>query len=339
MPRRVFLVLCALVLASVQAHAQMLPGRGPGFRPGFQFFGNVVYDADFTTGTYSAGPPTITRASPGYAADSAGAYTSFAADTLRRTNAGATVEPTDTSIVRNNSMQGAAAGSPGTFPSFWTSGVNGSGLVWSVAGLGVESGIDYIDLRLSGSASSASEAFVFFEVNATTGIAAQNQLWTESAFIRQSAGTLTNVNALRLRQNTNTGSFTGGDFRASLGASSIGLNRQAYSLTLADAATNYVRPMMVVGHNAGAVDITLRVGWPHLSQAARALSPIRTTSGAVTRQADVVTLPVAGVGRVVITYDDGGTQVFTGIPTGTPWTIPAANLNRSAIRRLTGYAS
>jgi hypothetical protein len=69
--------------------------------------------------------------------------------------------------------------------------------------------------------------------------------------------------------------------------------------------------------NASAVDITLRIGWPQLELGAFVTSPIRTTTVAVTRAADVVTIAgfgtwfTAGAGTIFADGIAHATQVLT----------------------------
>jgi hypothetical protein len=76
------------------------------------------------------------------------------------------------------------------------------------------------------------------------------------------------------------------------------------------------------------VDFTLRIGWPQLEQstAGAPSSPIRTTSAAVTRAADVVTAPVAGISTAATLFAQGtpltplsnaSNQVLAGLSDGT----------------------
>jgi len=59
------------------------------------------------------------------------------------------LEPQRTNSIRNSSMVGAVAGSPGTLPTNWTR-QNSSGLTQTVVGVGVENGLQYVDINLSG---------------------------------------------------------------------------------------------------------------------------------------------------------------------------------------------
>src|SRR4029453_13755505 len=77
----------------------------------------AAVDLDFQHGRYFGAPLAsivVSRASVGYANDSVGAWTAFGPNVLRRTDNGILVEESRTNGIRNNSMQGAAAGTVGS---------------------------------------------------------------------------------------------------------------------------------------------------------------------------------------------------------------------------------
>ena len=52
--------------------------------------------------------------------------------------------------------------SVGTSPTNWTP-INRSGLTWSIAGTGIDSGVYYVDIRLSGTSNATSSPTFTFE--------------------------------------------------------------------------------------------------------------------------------------------------------------------------------
>jgi hypothetical protein len=78
----------------------------------------------------------------------AAGWWSFASNLPRITNQGLLVEEARTNSIRNNSMQGAVAGTPGTLPTNWSES-RAAGLTQTVVGTGTQNGIDYIDIRLN----------------------------------------------------------------------------------------------------------------------------------------------------------------------------------------------
>src|SRR5262245_29452638 len=155
-------------------------------------FNNATIDLDFVNNRYF-GPAQIacSRASVGYASDAGGTWLSFANNVARITNKGLLIEESRTNGIRNNSMQGAAAGTPGTLPTNWTYLVT-NGLSIQVVGTGTELGVDYADLRIFGTPSATGDVRLAFEGN--TQIAASvGQTWAQSAFIKVTAGSLANI--------------------------------------------------------------------------------------------------------------------------------------------------
>jgi hypothetical protein len=198
-----------------------------------------------------------------------------------------------TNEIRNNSMQGASA--PSTFPTFWN-GANSAGCSWSVVGTGTEDGIEYIDIRISGTAGSGFPQYTF--ESSTAIVATSGQAWTASMFCYLVSGSLTGINSTRLmiREGTSggTGTVSTDSTFTSNDTTDLKAARRTHTVASTDASTQRVTARLEVREAAsGAVDATFRIGWPQLEQAAFASSPIRTTNAAVTRSADNAILAVA----------------------------------------------
>ena len=282
----------------------MLTGFPVSFWKNAWNFSGAAVDIDFANnrgfnnGVYGtpAGLLTTTRASVAYEDDLNGNWTQFAANVPRLTNKGLLVEEARTNSIRNNSMQGAVVGTPGTPPTNWSI-IDRSGLSHSVIGTGTESGIDYIDIRIFGTTTSAqtNSAFLYPEPGTQIATSGSGQTWANSFFVKIVGGSLANITfAQAVGANTAGGTLvewvsTAGFVPSASGA--LGQNRVTATGTTANATDAFVQPQFWESFGNGvAIDVTLRIGWPQLEQGAAATSPIRTTAGAVTRAGDVTTL-------------------------------------------------
>src|SRR5262249_19050735 len=115
-----------------------------------------------------------------------------------------------TNSLRNNTMTGAVAGSPGTLPTNWT--VSGFvGLTQTIVGTGTNNGIGYIDIQFSGTTGGTTGAINF--ESATQIAAANTQIWALSSFLALVGGSFTNVTAIKysVLENTAGGALVQGD--------------------------------------------------------------------------------------------------------------------------------
>lgn len=251
---------------------------------------------------------TTTRASVGYVNDAGGNWTLVPAATgtpaygaaggARISNLGLLPEEARTNSLRNNSMQGAVAGTPGTLPTNWVTATL-NGLTQTIVGTGTQNGIDYIDIRYAGTPTAAGTTSSL-SFDAPTQIAANNttlSVWGNSAFVALVSGSLTNMTSFSLlaRMRDGGGSSAGAITTANLASVNSTLTRYPTSgaaTTLTAATTAFVQSQItwVNTDNITPVDFTLRVGWPQLELGASVSSPIRTTTVAVARAADVVTM-------------------------------------------------
>ncbi|WP_170298783.1 phage head spike fiber domain-containing protein [Massilia eburnea] len=220
----------------------------------------------------------------------------FDFDPVSLVSRGLSLEAAATNGIRNNTMVGAVAGTPGTKPTNWFTSL-AAGLSVTVVGTGAESGIDYIDFRLFGTPTTSSSGIGLEQWNGVA--AAPGQSWTASAFVRRVAGAETGITSIYCTfygftsgGAGSTDNFIGPNLLGKLSGASLAPLRTAVVGTLADASTAYVVPQISLNHATGVpIDITLRIGLPQLEQGRAPSSPIKTSGAAVTRAADIAVSP------------------------------------------------
>jgi hypothetical protein len=192
---------------------------------------------------------------------------------------GLLAEEARTNFIRNNTMQGAVAGVPGTFPDFWMLGGSGFGGTVTTSYPTVN-GIKCIDINFNGVATS-NNARIFFD-NVLPS-ASDGQLWTASVFASLVAGSYTELASLRV---TSSG-LTLDESGTSLLLTSS-LKKFDRTRVLSGGFTS-VQAVIRVSFTVGqSYNFTLRIGAPELSLGTISpISPPITTSGtAVTCAAD-----------------------------------------------------
>jgi hypothetical protein len=206
------------------------------------------------------------------------------------------VEPAATNEIRNNSNTNAVTGTPGTLPTNWTETL--AGLTRSVIALGAENGVQYIDIRLSGTAN-ATEAIINFE-SPTQTVASNGQVWTNSCFLKSISAPVP-YTGLRLStvERTSGGVFVASGNSPDLTLTST-LNRFSFTRTLSGGGTvARVQSRISFGLVSGtAYDFTVRIGYPQMELGSVATSVIPTTAGTGSRSADVISVSGAVSGSI-----------------------------------------
>jgi hypothetical protein len=236
----------------------------------------------------------FTRASTGTYFDSAGVLQTAAINAPRfdydpstLAAQGLLIEEARTNSIRNSTMVGAVAGTPGTAPTNWAIGLGG--LTQEIVGTGSFNGVSYIDVRLSGTTTGVAASILLETI---TGVPWTNtQVFTLSAWWQIVGGSAANITSPALSVNGYdassvflSGAFTSG---GQVGSLSTTWQRITRTFTGNNAALAYGRPLLSMSFAVGAaIDITLRIGLPQLELGAFATSVIPTTTVAATRAAD-----------------------------------------------------
>lgn len=97
---------------------------------------------------------------------------------------GLLIEQTRTNGIRNNTMVGAVAGTPGTLPTNWSlDGVGG--VSREVVGTGTENGVEYVDVRYFGTPSANGTVSLSIDAQVAASV---GQAWTSSIWLKHLTG-------------------------------------------------------------------------------------------------------------------------------------------------------
>lgn len=293
----VTLVIGVLALAFGSADAGVGVMRATGAS---QYVPAWTWDAAGTR-TIPAGA-SFARASSATQTDISGALVSvssnvarFDYDPITHASLGYLAELQSTNSVRNNTMVGAATGTPGTPPTNWTIGGMPAGVSSSIVGVGQINGIDYIDIRYSGTSTGVNGGYAAVFETSSAIASAQGQSWTQSAYLALVGGSFANVTSLALCQVSYPGGID--NVLANLtGSLTSSLVRKSGTLTIPNVGNTNIQPRIVFFVTAGAVDFTLRIGLPQMEGGGVGLtSVIKTTGSTATRAADGLTVPLSSV--------------------------------------------
>ncbi len=260
---------------------------------------NRSYLGDGTSGIYMAAAqfePNDVTSPKSYNASGASAYFGPRLDYNPATlqPRGYLIEVQRTNSIRNNTMQGGVAGTPGTVPTNWS--IPGAAGVTITTAYGVENGFPYIDVTYSGTNTSGSTFYPVISLDGATSIAAANgQTWTHSAYVRKVGGTdAISTWSIDIRGRDAAGVLISGQASNTTctDAASLSSNRLQTTFTFTDPAIAFTQPRVNRSSvlAGGTIDITIRFGGNQLEQGAFATSAIPTYGVAATRSGDIANL-------------------------------------------------
>lgn len=241
---------------------------------------------------------TTTRASTATYFNASGVLTTaaineprFDYDYLTQNSLGLLVEEQRTNSVQNSTMVGASI-SPSTFPTTWTSGAV-IGLTHTIVATGtLPNGMAYVDIRVNGTATAASQGILDPMLN-NAQAGSNGQTWTASGYFALVGGAWpSSANGIILlivgRNSSQTGvESSATNFKTTVTDSTLRRVTGTYTLTQATVAYAQFALRYATVLNE-VIDFTIRVAAPQFELGGNASSFIPTSTVAVTRAADLI---------------------------------------------------
>lgn len=188
--------------------------------------------------------------------NAAGTWSALAANALSANDLGLWSYPTRTNSIRNNSNVGAVVGTPGTLPTQWAAFTTGGLNPATVAGIGTEFGLPYIDLRFYGTLAGD----IGINLEALTTVAA-NDIVELSVYARLIAGTIP-VGATYFQLAAGrwlTGGFVAGGPVANMKTLTSDMTRIVINEVIPASGVNQTRPSISLRMPAATYDFTVRL--------------------------------------------------------------------------------
>jgi len=222
----------------------------------------------------------------------------FDHDPVTHAPKGILIEESRTNYIRNSQSTGAAIGTPGTLPTNWSGGViNANGLNYEITALNTLGTLNTFDIRIYGTATNTTPALYFDIGTQIPAVSGENFVFSfYSQLISGSTAGFLSINARLVERNSSGSIVNSGDTPFTLQSmGTIAQNKITASKTITGGTTAYIHPGILLSTTIGAtVDITIRIGGAQLEKGTLATSYIPTTTAAVTRAADILTIPTGG---------------------------------------------
>lgn len=207
---------------------------------------------------------------------------------------GLIVESARSNLLRNNTMVGAVAGTPGTIPTNWVMSLTGTGLTRSIVGTGTESGISYIDIRIQGTTTSTCVLQIQNETDISVP-ATSNTDYTYSFYFKVVSGwdnSTTSKVAWVERGDFGTSIIRTIDYPFTVDTS-LALNKQRIDVTRKLTSdiniTNMSTRVDITVPSGKTINTVIRIGLPQLHLGNKPVTPFISANTGVTYAADVIT--------------------------------------------------
>lgn len=211
---------------------------------------------------------------------------------------GILLEGARTNMVDHSIADGAVigvVGGSGSMPLNWFVEWD-AGLLFNVVGSGTDNGMPYVDINMSGIGATSTPVIITL-VGFDAVPMASGQTWTGSVFAKKVGGSLNNINGFNCRvSGFNTVSRNQTEYSETpFTVSDGGFSRGKHTRTMNSASTDAGTVEITIDIDLGVpINFTIRLSLPQLEQARFASSPIPTSGGSATRNAEACYLPTSG---------------------------------------------